>query len=165
MLRAMPLEFPNDPAAAALDRQYMFGGNLLVAPIFNEEGIAEFYLPEGDWVDIISGETFTGKQFYTKQYSYMALPLLAKANSIIGYGNFETDFEYDYLSGTEFVIYNLAEGNTATANIYDTEANLLFTLTATNKNGVIEINHTETDKDFRVKVFGKDGAGFAPNRD
>ena len=48
-MRAMLLEFPDDPAAEMLDRQYMLGDSLLVAPVFSEEGEASYYLPEGKW--------------------------------------------------------------------------------------------------------------------
>ena len=47
VMRAMVLEFTGDPACETLDRQYMLGDSLLVAPIFNSEGIAKYYLPEG----------------------------------------------------------------------------------------------------------------------
>ncbi|MDQ2693428.1 MAG: alpha-xylosidase, partial [Chloroflexota bacterium] len=43
MLRAMMLEFPNDPACEYLDRQYMLGDSLLVAPVFNEDGSVSYY--------------------------------------------------------------------------------------------------------------------------
>ena len=47
MMRAMVMEYADDPATLSLDRQYMLGDNLLVAPVFNEEGIADFYVPAG----------------------------------------------------------------------------------------------------------------------
>ena len=37
MMRAMLLEFPDDPTCAYLDRQYMLGGSLLVAPVFGAD--------------------------------------------------------------------------------------------------------------------------------
>ncbi len=47
VMRPMALEFPDDPAVAHLDRQYMLGSDLLVAPVFSAEGDVEFYLPGG----------------------------------------------------------------------------------------------------------------------
>lgn len=47
MMRAMLLDFPNDPTSAYLDKQYMLGDSILVAPIFSEEGVVTYYLPEG----------------------------------------------------------------------------------------------------------------------
>jgi alpha-D-xyloside xylohydrolase len=58
--RPMVLEFPDDPACAVLDRQYMLGGDLLVAPVFQEGGEVDYYVPEGTWTHLLSGETVTG---------------------------------------------------------------------------------------------------------
>ena len=60
MLRSMALEFEDDPACAYLDRQYMLGDSLLAAPIFNEKGQAEYYLPRGRWTNLLTGETAEG---------------------------------------------------------------------------------------------------------
>src|SRR3954449_860160 len=43
MMRAMVLEFPDDPGCAHLERQYMLGSDLLVAPVFNDEGEVSYY--------------------------------------------------------------------------------------------------------------------------
>ena len=64
-MRAMVLEFAKDKMCNYLDRQYMLGDALLVAPIFNEEGIGEYYLPDssvcpGLWTDFFTGERMEG---------------------------------------------------------------------------------------------------------
>ena len=148
MMRAMVLDYANDPTCLPLDRQYMFGDNLLVAPILNEDGIAEYYVPlSGDatapelWTDIITGKQYEAGKWYKHTCNYMEMPILAKPNSIVAYGNFERDFEYDYLANTEFVIYQLAEGKTATCEIYNTKAEKIFELTATNTAGNITTSH------------------------
>ena len=46
-MRSMVLEFTEDKMCNYLDKQYMLGDNLLVAPIFNDESRAEYYLPAG----------------------------------------------------------------------------------------------------------------------
>src|SRR4030095_16984821 len=60
VMRSMFLEFPDDPACRHLDRQYLLGRALLVAPIFREDGAADFYLPAGKWTDLLSGKIFEG---------------------------------------------------------------------------------------------------------
>ncbi len=162
MMRAMVIDYADDPVCLNLDRQYMFGDNILVAPIFNEEGTAEFYVPAGKWTDIISGKQYEGGKFYNEKFDYFSLPCLAKPNSIVAYGNFEKNFEYDYLTDTEFVIYELEEGKTAECNIYNTEAEKIFTLTATNNSGKIEVSYTNTTSSFKIKVFGKDAVTVNP---
>ena len=47
VLRPMFLEFPDDLACRYLDRQYMLGGDLLVAPVMSASGEVSFYLPDG----------------------------------------------------------------------------------------------------------------------
>ncbi|WP_305855744.1 TIM-barrel domain-containing protein, partial [Klebsiella pneumoniae] len=49
VMRPMLLEFAEDPNTHVLDRQYMLGNSLLVAPIMNEEGVGSYYLPQGKW--------------------------------------------------------------------------------------------------------------------
>lgn len=60
MMRSMALEFEKDCNCRYLDKQYMQGDSLLVAPVFNEDGIARYYLPGGTWVNYLTGETVTG---------------------------------------------------------------------------------------------------------
>ncbi|MBQ8569169.1 MAG: alpha-xylosidase [Oscillospiraceae bacterium] len=165
MMRAMVIDYANDPVCLYLDKQYMFGDNILVAPILNEEGTAEFYVPEGKWTDIISGKQYEGGKYYNEKYDYMSLPCLAKPNSIVAYGNFVRDFEYDYLDGAEFVIYEPSEGCEISCNVYDTEANKVFTLTAKRTGDTVEVGYTNTDKSFSVKVFGHEAVKVAPTAD
>ena len=60
MLRAMLLEYPEDRTCQTLDGQYMLGENLLAAPIFNEDGDVEYYLPEGRWVHLLDNRVVEG---------------------------------------------------------------------------------------------------------
>lgn len=75
MLRAMVLEFPDDPTCRYLDTQYMLGDALLVAPIFSEDGCVTYYLPEGEWKNLLTGEQCTGGQWLTETHDYFSLPL------------------------------------------------------------------------------------------
>ena len=83
----------------------------------------------------------------------MEMPLLAREGRIIAWGNFERNFDYDYLDGTVFRVYNLPEGKTAEARIYDGEGREYFVLTAKNEGGVVTWTSTPTDKRFGVEVI------------
>ncbi len=83
MMRSMALEFEGDKNAAYLDRQYMLGDCLLVAPVFNEEGMAEYYLPEGSWVNYLTGERSAGGVWRTERHGYLSIPLWVRAGSVI----------------------------------------------------------------------------------
>lgn len=156
MMRAMVIDFGKDPACLTLDRQYMLGDDLLVAPILNEEGIAEYYVPEGRWTDIITGRVLEGGRWYSHKCSYFEIPALARHNSIIAYGAFNGDFEYDHLDGTNFTIYELEDGRSAVCPIYDVSANKVFELKAVRKGNMIECGYTETKASFRISVANTD---------
>lgn len=157
MMRSMVIAFSNDPACKYLDAQYMLGDNLLIAPVMNEEGIAEFYVPEGTWYDIITNDVYEGGRYYTRTCNYFEMPILARPNSIITFGEFETNnVVYDYLNNAEATIYNLEDGKTATTTIYDSESNKLTDITATRNGNVIEVSYSATDKTFTVAVAGTD---------
>jgi alpha-D-xyloside xylohydrolase len=83
VLRAMFLEFPDDPSCAYLDRQYMLGEDLLVAPVFSENNEVTYYLPKGDWKQLITGEKVKNTQggWRTETHNFFSLPLWAREGS------------------------------------------------------------------------------------
>lgn len=83
VMRAMVLEFPNDPACLHLDRQYMLGASLLVAPIFRHDHIAEYYLPQGRWTNLLDGKVMEGGHWRREAFDFMHLPLLVRENSVL----------------------------------------------------------------------------------
>ena len=139
MMRPMFLEFPDDAACKYLDTQYMLGESLLVAPVFNEAGNAEFYLPAGAWTDIVTGTQYQGGRYYREQRSYMEMPILARENSIVGFGRFEKSSAYDYLNGTEFVIYGLADGASARAEVYACDGAKAFAISASRSGDTVTV--------------------------
>ena len=165
MMRAMVIDYANDPACRTLDRQYMFGDNILVAPIFNDRGYAEYYLPGGKWTDIISGKVYEGGKFYGETFDYFGLPCLARPNSIIAFGDFKRGFEYDYLENAEFVIYQPDEGMEITAPIFDTEANKVFELKAVRRGNTVEVTFPKAEKPFSVKIAGGESVAVAVGTD
>ncbi len=156
MMRAMVIDFANDPSCLTLDRQYMLGDNILVAPILNEDGIAQYYVPKGRWTDIITGKVLEGEKWYSHKCNYFEIPALARPNSIITYGNFERDVVYDYVKDANAVIYELEDGNQACTAIYNSEAEKVLDLTAKRTGNKIEISLTPAPADFTVSVASTD---------
>jgi alpha-D-xyloside xylohydrolase len=83
IIRAMVLEFPDDPATYGLEDQYMFGDTFLVAPVCNEEGKRSVYLPKGTWYDYDTGKEIVGPTTLHIEPPLEQLPLYVKADSII----------------------------------------------------------------------------------
>ncbi|HHX62816.1 MAG TPA: alpha-xylosidase [Epulopiscium sp.] len=138
-MRSMVLEFTEDKTCHFVDRQYMLGENLLVAPIFNEEGIAEYYLPKGIWTNYFTGEKITGEKWITENHGYLSLPLMVKENSIIAIGNTDTNAEYDYADGVELRIYELQEEKEHTTVVYGMDQTKELEMTIGRRNNKIKI--------------------------
>lgn len=84
IMRPMVLEFPDDAACAWLDRQYMLGDALLVAPVFTASGEVEYYLPAGTWTRLNTGEPVDGGRWIRETHSAMSLPLLVRPGHTVG---------------------------------------------------------------------------------
>ncbi len=123
MMRSMVLEFTEDPNCAYLDKQYMLGDTLLVAPIFNDRSMARFYLPEGRWTNYFTGEVRTGGRWYSEVIPYTEIPLYVKENSILSLGQAECA-DYDFEHNVTLRVYELADGKTATTQVYDKQSKL-----------------------------------------
>jgi len=118
MMRSMILEFTKDLNCAYLDKQYMLGDALLVAPVLNEEGLGRFYLPDGVWTNYFTREEYQGGKWYEEKHGYLSIPLFARAASIIAKGAVDTDAVYDYSNQTELQMFSIGE-ETAQATIYN----------------------------------------------
>jgi alpha-D-xyloside xylohydrolase len=61
MLRALFVEYPQDPGSWRVDDEYLFGSSILVAPLMHAgERTREVYLPPGTWIDYQTGEGYAG---------------------------------------------------------------------------------------------------------
>lgn len=58
LLRAMFIEFPDDPTCQGMEDQYVFGNDILVAPLFEENRTRKVYLPEGKWVEFGTNQVY-----------------------------------------------------------------------------------------------------------
>jgi alpha-D-xyloside xylohydrolase len=75
MLRAMTLEYPDDLTCRHVDMQYMLGSALLIAPVFSAKGEVNYYLPEGEWRNLLTGELTTKTGWRKEKHGYFGLPM------------------------------------------------------------------------------------------
>ena len=114
-MRAMVLEFPDDIPCEDLDRQYMLGDSLMVAPVFTKEGDVTYYLREN--------------------YDFFSLPLFARENSIVAIGANNQQPDYDY--GKDLTLHVFELSDQASAKVCDSKGNDMLSVSAVNENGVI----------------------------
>lgn len=82
MMRAMLLEFPDDLNVRNLSSQYMLGGSLLVAPVFDQPK-HYVYLPRGSWIDLETGNRVEGNVWITCPKKIDVIPLFLRENSMM----------------------------------------------------------------------------------
>lgn len=137
VMRAMMLEFAGDPACDYLDRQYMLGEALLVAPVFSEQGKVDFYLPEGRWTHLFSNEVVEGGRWRTEQHNFDSLPLYVRPNTLLAVGENDQRPDYDYSQNPVFHLYELEEGQLTQAILPGPDGSTVFRLQAERKANVI----------------------------
>src|SRR5699024_3155245 len=83
VMRPMALDFPEDPATAYLDRQYMLGPDLMVAPVFSADGRVSYYLPHGGWTNYLTGQRAQGGRWITEHHGFDSLPLWVRDGAVL----------------------------------------------------------------------------------
>ena len=152
MMRPMMLEFPDDPACDTLDRQYMMGESLLVAPVFHADSHVDYYLPDGQWTSLLDGRKVQGGHWQRETHDFLSLPLMVRPGTVLPMGKHDDRPDYDYTDGLELHVYQLAEGQTVTVKIPDLKGQLAATYTVTMKNGKAEVA-TDSKKPYTVVVY------------
>lgn len=152
VMRAMIMEFQDDPVCRHLDQQYMLGSSLLVAPVFNEEGKATFYLPAGKWAEWFTGAATEGGCVRSGTYDYGSLPLYVRG--IVAVGSRCDRPDYDYADGIRFVVAPLAEGEQAKCCIYNTDGELQETAKAKRENGRLSFAVHGAVKPWNILLLG-----------
>jgi alpha-D-xyloside xylohydrolase len=110
MMRAMALAFPDDPGCVHLDRQYMLGDDLLVAPVLTANGEVTYYVPAGTWTSFLTGEQVTGPRWVTERHGFRSVPLLVRPGAVIPEGAVDDRPDYDYADGVTLRLYQVPDG-------------------------------------------------------
>ncbi|MGW0336104.1 alpha-xylosidase [Streptomyces sp. NPDC003011] len=114
VMRPMLLDFPDDPTCRTLDRQYMLGPDLLVAPVFTADGEVEFYLPEGTWTHLLTGDRVQGPVWRHETHGFDSLPLYVRPGAVIPMGADDRRPDGDWLDGLTLLVTEDAADVTVT---------------------------------------------------
>jgi alpha-D-xyloside xylohydrolase len=159
LLRAMILEFPQESGCVYLDRQYMLGDALLAAPVFSPAGNLSYYVPAGRWTNILNGETVEGGGWREEHHGYFSLPLLARPNSVIPLGSDSTRPDYDYAGGVCFHVFELDDGQSAAAPVYNTSGAQETCFTISRRGETYTVRNEGAAKPWTLLLRGVHDAG------
>ncbi len=83
MMRSMPVAFPDEPQIAAVQDQYLFGPDLLVAPVVNEDTFRTISFPSGVWTSLWDGKTVTGPVERKVDAPLDTIPVYLKPGAVV----------------------------------------------------------------------------------
>jgi alpha-D-xyloside xylohydrolase len=153
-MRAMLLEFPDDPACDYLDRQYMLGDALLVAPIFTPDGSVSYYLPAGRWTNFLTGQAVEGGRWLRETHGYRSLPLMVRPNAVIPVGANERRPDYAYDDGVTFHIFELNDGAVSLAHVPTLAGEIAMTLEVRREGQSMHLRAQSASKPWRALLRG-----------
>jgi alpha-D-xyloside xylohydrolase len=155
VMRAMLMEFPQDPACDTLDRQYMLGESLLVAPVLSHEDTVTYYVPAGKWTNLLNGTVVQGPGWQTERHSFFSLPLLVRPNSVIPLGANAERPDYNYAAGVTLQIYQLEEGKTVTVEIPDPSGQVETVFTVSRQKELVRVERKGPVNGWQVLLVGE----------
>lgn len=127
MLRAMFVEFPEDPGTWLIDDQYLFGSDMLVAPLFENIVERNVYLPAGKWIDYQTGKVYE-KGWNLIQAGEIPIIVLVKDGAVIPHIKLAQSTKYMDWTKIELKVYS-SDANEAKGKLYlpnDTELHELL---------------------------------------
>jgi alpha-glucosidase (family GH31 glycosyl hydrolase) len=148
-MRALFMDFPNDPRVADIGDEYMFGPAFLVAPVTEQWATSrKVYLPAGtDWYNYWTNERVHGGQTIEVNAPIDVLPLFVRAGSIIPFGE-----PIDSTAQTQKIArVKVYRGASADFTLYDDDGT-----TYAYEHGVSKI--TRLHWDDKARQFTQEGA-------
>ena len=84
LMRALWLHYPEDPIAAGMGSEYLWGRDLLIAPVFEKGATSRrLYLPAGNWYDWWTNELVPGGRWMNRPVDLSIMPIYVRAGAII----------------------------------------------------------------------------------
>ena len=86
LMRALALEFQEDPNTWNIGDQWLFGDSLMVAPIYTPEGTRRVYLPAGQWTDWWTHKRYEGERWLEVAVDIETIPMFVREGAVIPMG-------------------------------------------------------------------------------
>jgi alpha-D-xyloside xylohydrolase len=150
MLRALFVEYPDDPGSWLIDDQYLFGSDMLVAPLFENVEERDVYLPPGTWIDYQTGKQYEGG-WHTIKAGDIPIVVLVKSGAVIPHIELAQSTKDMDWSNLELKVYSTND-EPASGKIYLPDSDEVTTVTVSSENGGYELEEDPFDGsvDFEI---------------
>lgn len=143
MLRALFVEYPNDPGSWLIDDQYLFGSDILVAPMFENGTGRNVYLPPGEWTDYQTGKSYAGG-WHRIETGMVPIIMLVREGAIIPHIRLAQSTSAMDWSRINLKVFGQADK--ATGLLFLPGTDTLHTLSATKKGSTYVVDDNPYDK-------------------
>lgn len=159
IMRALVLDFPTDPNVFNLSDEYLFGPEILVAPIL-DEGASErsVYLPDGIWTDFWTDEWHSGPRFLDVPAPLDVLPLFIRQGAIVPFG---PDIQYSSERYPDPLTLEIYRGGDRSLTLYEDDGETTAYLNGAHAETCVEV----TQRDAQIVChLGETRGTFAGHR-
>ncbi len=112
LLRTLFFEYPEDPTSWLVEDQYLFGTDILVAPLMEDTPGRNVYLPLGPWTDYQTGKTYEGARWHHIAAGEVPVVMLVRDGAAIPHVKLAQSTDRMDWSEIELVVYG-RESSTA----------------------------------------------------
>ncbi len=155
IIRAMWLHYPNDAIATARGDQYMWGRDMLVAPVVEKGATSRsVYLPKGPWVDFWTEQAVAGGREIARAVDLSTMPLYVRGGAVIPVGPIK---QYTAEPTTDPITLVVYPGANGTSSLYEDDG---ATLNYQKNTGIARFAFAWNDTTKRLTVSG--GSAAAP---
>jgi alpha-D-xyloside xylohydrolase len=165
IMRAMILAYPNDTSVTDTWNQYMFGGEILVAPVTTAGGTSRsVYLPAGNWIDYNDkATTHVGGASVTATAPLATIPLYVKEGAIIPRGDIlqsNNNWTAGWAANLRIEVFPAASGSSS-FDYYTGSA--VQTITSSLAGGTLTIKFGDLGTDGKLEVYCSGSSGVTRN--
>jgi alpha-D-xyloside xylohydrolase len=154
VMRPMVLEFPDDPACPYLERQYMLGDSLLVAPVFSADGATSYYVPDGPWTHLQTGAVVAGPTWVRETHDFGSAPVLVRPNSVVAMGRRDDVPDYAYAEDVDLMLFQIADGADVVTTVPAPSGEIAATFRTTRTEDTLEMRRSGAEAPWSVLLVG-----------
>jgi alpha-D-xyloside xylohydrolase len=137
MMRALFVEYPNDPGSWRVDDQYLFGSDILVAPLLESVNSRDVYLPPGWWIDYQTGNVYAGGWHHIKAGDIPVVVLVRDGTVIPHIGLAQSTAQMDW-SNLDLIVF-AKEATETVGKVCLPSNKVLYDLTLTKSDGSFKL--------------------------
>lgn len=150
MVRALFVEYPDDPGSWLVEDQYLFGSDMLVAPLMETGNSRNVYLPAGSWIDYQNGKIYQ-QGWNTIVTGKIPAVILIREGAVIPHVELAQSTDKINWSDIELKVYGQKEKATG-----------LMCLPSNNK--LIDIVLTKSEKGYQIEKGQIQGVNYKINK-